>query len=47
MRRLKFVTNYPRHMTDDLLEAVRDLPKVCALPARAGPERLERRAASG
>ena len=28
LRRIKFVTNYPRHMTDDLLQAVRDLPKV-------------------
>jgi tRNA-2-methylthio-N6-dimethylallyladenosine synthase len=26
--RIKFVTNYPRHMTDDLLQAVRDLDKV-------------------
>ena len=29
-------------MTDDLLAAVRDLPKVLALSARAGPKRLER-----
>ena len=28
LRRIKFVTNYPQHMTDDLLAAVRDLPKV-------------------
>jgi tRNA-2-methylthio-N6-dimethylallyladenosine synthase len=27
IRRLKFVTNYPKDMTQDLLEAVRDLPK--------------------
>jgi len=26
--RFKFVTNYPRDMSDDLLQAVRDLPKV-------------------
>jgi tRNA-2-methylthio-N6-dimethylallyladenosine synthase len=26
--RIKFVTNYPKDMTDDLLAAVRDLPKV-------------------
>ena len=45
--RLKFVTNYPKDMTDDLLQAVRDLPKVLAVSARAGPERLERSAASG
>jgi len=29
IQRIKFVTNYPKDMTDDLLEAVRDLPK-CA-----------------
>ncbi len=28
LERLKFVTNYPKDMTYDLLEAVRDLPKV-------------------
>jgi tRNA-2-methylthio-N6-dimethylallyladenosine synthase len=27
IQRLKFVTNYPKDMTDDLLHAVRDLPK--------------------
>jgi tRNA-2-methylthio-N6-dimethylallyladenosine synthase len=37
--RIKFITNYPRDMTQDLLEAVRDLPK-CArylhVPAQSG-----------
>lgn len=28
IERLKFVTNYPKDMTDDLLQAIRDLPKV-------------------
>lgn len=28
LERIKFVTNYPKDMTDDLLHAVRDLPKV-------------------
>ncbi len=28
IERLKFVTNYPKDMTTDLLEAIRDLPKV-------------------
>ena len=27
LERIKFVTNYPKDMTDDLLAAVRDLPK--------------------
>ncbi len=38
--RIKFVTNYPQDMTDDLLAAVRDLPKCRHVPARAGAERL-------
>ncbi len=39
IRRLKFVTNYPKHMTDDLLQAMRDLPKVSPylhVPAQSG-----------
>jgi tRNA-2-methylthio-N6-dimethylallyladenosine synthase len=49
LRRLKFVTNYPRHMTRELLEAVRDLPKVSPylhVPAQSGSnavlERMKR-----
>ncbi len=37
--RIKFVTNYPRDMSDDLSFAVRDLPKVCHylhVPAQSG-----------
>jgi tRNA-2-methylthio-N6-dimethylallyladenosine synthase len=39
IRRLKFVTNYPKHMSDDLLQAMRDLPKVSPylhIPAQSG-----------
>ena len=39
--RIKFVTNYPRDMTDDLITAVRDLPKVCHylhVPAQHGSD---------
>jgi tRNA-2-methylthio-N6-dimethylallyladenosine synthase len=39
IRRLKFVTNYPNYMTDDLLEAMRDLPRVSPylhIPAQSG-----------
>lgn len=39
IERLKFVTNYPKDMTDDLLEAVRDLPKCSPylhVPAQSG-----------
>jgi tRNA-2-methylthio-N6-dimethylallyladenosine synthase len=46
LRRIKFVTNYPRHMTDDLLQAVRDLPKVSPylhVPLQSGSnEQLKR-----
>ena len=46
LRRIKFVTNYPRHMTDDLLQAVRDLPKVTPylhVPVQSGSnEQLKR-----
>ncbi|HLJ11102.1 MAG TPA: tRNA (N6-isopentenyl adenosine(37)-C2)-methylthiotransferase MiaB [Planctomycetaceae bacterium] len=39
LERIKFVTNFPRDMSDDLLEAVRDLPKVAHylhVPAQSG-----------
>src|SRR5438552_6258734 len=39
IERLKFVTNYPKDMTDDLLQAVRDLPKCSPylhVPAQSG-----------
>ena len=41
--RVKFVTNYPKDMTDDLLAAVRDLPKVSPylhVPAQSGSNRV-------
>ncbi len=43
LRRIKFVTNYPRRMTDDLLAAVRDLEKVSPylhVPAQSGSNRM-------
>src|SRR4029077_9094807 len=39
IRRVKFITNFPRDISDDLLEAVRDLPKVSKylhVPAQHG-----------
>jgi tRNA-2-methylthio-N6-dimethylallyladenosine synthase len=39
IERIKFITNFPRDMSDDLLEAVRDLPKICPylhVPAQSG-----------
>jgi tRNA-2-methylthio-N6-dimethylallyladenosine synthase len=39
VERIKFITNFPRDMSDDLLDAVRTLPKVCHylhVPAQSG-----------
>jgi len=46
IRRLKFVTNHPKHMTPELIEAVRDLPKVSPylhIPAQSGSDVVLRR----
>jgi tRNA-2-methylthio-N6-dimethylallyladenosine synthase len=50
LRRLKFVTNHPRHMTVELLQAVRDLPKVSPylhVPAQSGSNRVLERMRRG
>jgi tRNA-2-methylthio-N6-dimethylallyladenosine synthase len=50
LRRLRFVTNYPRHMTDDLIQAVAALPKVCPyfhVPAQSGSDAVLRRMKRG
>ena len=50
LARLKFVTNYPKDMTDDLLMAVRDLPKVSPylhVPAQSGSNEMLRRMKRG
>src|SRR5580700_10363044 len=39
IERIKFITNFPRDMSDDLLDAIRTLPKVCHylhVPAQSG-----------
>ena len=39
IERIKFITNFPKDMTDDLLDAVRDLDKVCKylhVPVQSG-----------
>jgi tRNA-2-methylthio-N6-dimethylallyladenosine synthase len=46
IERIKFVTNFPRDMSDDLLDAVRELPKVCPylhVPAQSGCNDVLRR----
>lgn len=46
IQRIKFVTNYPKDMTEELLETIRDLPKVSPylhVPAQSGSdEQLKR-----
>ncbi len=46
IERLRFVTNHPRHMTDELIEAVDTLPKVSPyfhVPAQSGSNRVLKR----
>src|SRR5262245_26405823 len=46
IERIKFITNFPRDMSDDLLDAVRTLPKVCPylhVPAQSGDNEMLRR----
>jgi tRNA-2-methylthio-N6-dimethylallyladenosine synthase len=44
--RIKFITNFPNDMTDDLLQAVRDLPRVARylhVPAQSGCDEVLKR----
>jgi tRNA-2-methylthio-N6-dimethylallyladenosine synthase len=46
LERIKFITNFPRDMGDDLLDAVRELPKVCPylhVPAQSGCDEMLKR----
>ena len=46
IERIKFITNFPNDMTDDLLRAVRDLPKVSRylhVPAQSGCDQVLKR----
>ena len=48
--RIKFITNYPNDMTDDLLQAIRDLPKVSRylhVPAQSGCNEILKRMKRG
>ena len=50
LERIKFITNYPKDMTDDLLEAVRDLPKCSKylhVPIQTASNRLLQRMKRG
>ena len=46
LQRIRFTTNYPGDFGDDILEAMRDLPKVCEylhLPAQSGNDAVLKR----
>lgn len=46
IERIKFITNFPNDMTDDLLQAVRDLPRVSRylhVPAQSGCDEVLRK----
>jgi tRNA-2-methylthio-N6-dimethylallyladenosine synthase len=46
LERVRFVTNYPGDFSDDVFEAMRDLPKVCEylhIPAQSGSDAVLRR----
>jgi tRNA-2-methylthio-N6-dimethylallyladenosine synthase len=50
VERIKFITNFPNDMTDDLLQAVRDLPKVSRylhVPAQSGCDEVLKRMKRG
>ena len=50
IERIKFVTNFPKDMTDDLLQAMRDLPKVARylhVPLQAGCDEVLKRMKRG
>lgn len=50
LQRLKFITSYPKDMTDDLLQAVRDLPKCSSylhVPAQSGSDAVLKRMKRG
>jgi tRNA-2-methylthio-N6-dimethylallyladenosine synthase len=50
LQRIKFVTNYPKDMTDDLLAAVRDLPKCSKylhVPVQSGSNAVLKRMKRG
>jgi len=50
LRRLRFVTSHPKDFTDDVLEAMRDLPAVCEyihVPPQSGSDAILRRMKRG
>src|SRR5256884_4597193 len=50
LERIRFMTSYPRHMTDSMIERMANLPKVCEhlnIPVQAGDDTLLKRMKRG
>ncbi len=50
LQRIRFMTSYPRHMTDSMIERMANLPKVCEhlnIPVQAGDDALLKRMKRG
>src|SRR5258707_3991095 len=50
LERIRFMTSYPRHMTDSMIERMANLPKVCEhlnIPVQAGDDDLLKRMKRG
>ncbi len=50
LERIRFMTSYPRHMTDSIIERMANLPKVCEhlnIPVQAGDDALLKRMRRG
>jgi len=50
LQRIRFMTSYPRHMTDSMIERMAGLPKVCEhlnIPVQAGDDELLKRMKRG
>lgn len=50
LERIRFMTSYPRHMTDSMIERMANLPKVCEhlnIPVQAGDDALLKRMKRG
>lgn len=50
LERIRFMTSYPRHMTDSMIERMAHLPKVCEhlnIPVQAGDDNLLKRMKRG
>ncbi len=50
LERIRFMTSYPHHMTDSMIERMANLPKVCEhlnIPVQAGDDELLRRMKRG